>query len=449
MKITGKLLFIFVLYSLLILSANAETIQFGKKRNNKKESDINSAQIKQNEAGVASTSFSNLPKNEIINTFYADPLSDEFMGKDSSVLDSERNRSTKDLLSEFNGQVKEINDNTDIPDEDELVDVHSKDDRARIEARADQLLKEAAIEESKNNTGEALLDKSSNRISEKLSESNNKKDIASFTDLYKENASETTDVGDYIISEGQDNVSKLATDTMEEDPEFSNNSTNSSKEDVIIVEDNSSTDDEIPNYEEMEGIVSEKKENSSLEAVKNNAKNSGEKKKTKLSKKNKIAKKMAEPLDPVLLTEGKPKSSDDESEKIYTYSGLLIPEKQPLGRKKHMLRWVLKLDDGSRIPLKSNLKLMQEVRKENNLDDFVTVSGKMRTSTMEKELRYLVPDSIVKGGKPKASNNTDNKKIESENKNLMKPEQDTASNTDDLKEVTQNPDASDTVQSLQ
>ena len=114
MKITGKLLNIFILYSILAVSANAETIQFGKKRNTKKESNINAAQIKDDEAGVASTSFSNLPKNEVINTFYADPLSDEFMGKDHNIKEYERNRYTKDLLSEFNGQVKVINDNTEI-----------------------------------------------------------------------------------------------------------------------------------------------------------------------------------------------------------------------------------------------------------------------------------------------------------------------------------------------
>jgi hypothetical protein len=377
------------------------------------------------------------------------------MGKDSTILDAERNRSTKDLLSEFNGQVKEINDNTEIPDEDELVDEHSKEDRARIEARADQLLKEAAIEESKNNTGEALLENSSDKISEKLKEKDDKQ-IASFTDLYKENASETINISDNKTSDVKGETSKLATDMPEEDPEFSNNP---NKEDVIIVEENTvNEDDEIPNYEEMEGIVTEKTEKSSVRTGHKKSKEADEKQKSKSSKKNKLAKKMAEPLEPVLLTEGKPKSSDDESEKVYTYSGLLIPEKQPLGRKKHMLRWVLKLDDGTRIPLKSNLKLMQEVRKENNLDDFVTISGKMRTSAMEKELRYLVPDSVVKGGKPNVSKNTENnknepdnkadedQKIESENKIANETEQETASDTIDLKEVSQLPEEKDSLQ---
>ncbi len=460
MKITGKLLSIFVLYSIFAVSANADTIQFGKKRNNKKESNINAAQIKEDETGVASASFSNLPKNEVINTFYADPLSDEFMGKDSSIHDAERNRSTKDLLSEFNGQVKVINDNTEIPDEDELVDVHSKDDRARIEARADQLLKEAAIEESKNNTGEALLENSADKISEKLKERDNSKQIASFTDLYKENASETIDISENKSSDEKGEASKLAVDMPEEDPEFSNKTVG---EEVVIVEEKDTEEKiDVPDYEKLKGIVSADEIEDDFSSKKKNKRKEEEKEKesktAKTSKKNIKLRKMSEPMEPVLLTDGKPKSLDDESEKVYTYSGLLIPEKQPLGRKKHMLRWVLKLDDGTRIPLKSNLKLMQEVRKENNLDDFVTISGKIRTSAMEKELRYLVPDSIVKGGKPNVSKDTEKnkneadieadekQKIESENKIVNETLLETASDTIDLKEVSQLPEEKDSLQ---
>ena len=457
MKITGKLLRILFLYTILAVSANAETIQFGRKRNNKKESNINAAQIKGDETGVASASYSNLPKNEVINTFYADPLSDEFMGKDSTILDAERNRSTKDLLSEFNGQVKEINDNTEIPDEDELVDEHSKEDRARIEARADQLLKEAAIEESKNNTGEALLENSSDKISEKLKEKDDKQ-IASFTDLYKENASETIDISENKSSDEKGEASKLAVDMPEEDPEFSNKTVG---EEVVIVEEKDTEEKiDVPDYEKLKGIVSadEIEDDSSSKKKKKRKEEEKESKTAKTSKKNIKLRKMSEPMEPVLLTDGKPKSLDDESEKVYTYSGLLIPEKQPLGRKKHMLRWVLKLDDGTRIPLKSNLKLMQEVRKENNLDDFVTISGKIRTSAMEKELRYLVPDSIVKGGKPNVSKDTEknkneadikadeNQKIESENKIVNETLQETASDTIDLKEVSQLPEEKDSLQ---
>ena len=442
MKITGKLLGIYLLLSFYALSANAESIQFGRKRNTKKENNINTAQIKDDEGGIASTTFSNLPKNEVINTFYADPLSDEFMGHDNKFHDSERNRTTKDLLSEFEGQVKVINDNTDIPDEEELLDTHSKEDRARIEARADQLLKEAAIQESKNNTGEVLLENSADKISEKLNKNTANTSIASYTDLYKENASETVNIIDNTSSKEENSI--LTNDQPEEDPEFSNHNAN---EEVVIVEENLSNEtDEIPNYEELEGLVTEEASEDTKKRKKKKAEEDNEKQKVKTAKKNKLAKKMAEPLDPVLLTEGKPKSADDESEKVFTFSGLLIPEKQPLGRKKHMLRWVLQLDDGSRIPLKSNLKLMQEVRKESNLTDYVTISGKMKTSALEKELKYLVPDSLVKGFKNNKKNESNNNKtdsnseIESLNDKTTKP--DTNAKNDSLKEVSKLPETS-------
>ncbi|MBR4569315.1 MAG: hypothetical protein IKO19_01420 [Candidatus Riflebacteria bacterium] len=466
MKITGKLLNIFILYSILAVSANAETIQFGKKRNTKKESNINAAQIKDDEAGVASTSFSNLPKNEVINTFYADPLSDEFMGKDHNIKDSERNRSTKDLLSEFNGQVKVINDNTEIPDEDELVDVHSKDDRARIEARADELLKEAAIQESKNNTGEALLEKNPDKITEKLSDKETKT-IASYTDLYTENATESATISDISTSEEKNSeTTELSKEQPEEDPEFSNKPVG---EEVVIIEEKDSEETiDIPEYEKLEGIVSADEIDEEPSSKRKRKEEEKSAKTAKSTKKDKLLKKMSEPLEPVLLTEGKPKSEDDENEKIYTYSGLLIPEKQLLSRKKYMVRWVLKLDDGTRIPLKSNLKLLQEVKKESNLNDFVTISGKMRTSAMEKDLKYLVPDSVLNGiklnkSKDSAKNDSDNKgksddkqNIEPENKSesesQSEPEagteikNETASETPSLSEVSKLPADKDSLQ---
>ena len=464
MKITGKLLKIFILYSILAVSANAETIQFFKKRNTKKEKNINTAQIKDEEAGVASTSFSNLPKNEVINTFYADPLSDEFMGKDHNIHDAERNRSTKDLLSEFEGQVKEINDNTEIPDEEDLIDEHSKEDRARIEARADELLKEAAIQESKNNTGEAFLENNPDKITEKLSDKE-PKTVASYTDLYTENATESANISEVSSSEEKNSeTTEISKDQPEEDPEFSNKPVG---EEVVIIEEKDSEEKiDIPEYEKLEGIVSadEIEEESSSKKKRKRKEEEKAAKTAKASKKDKLLKKMSEPMEPVLLTEGKPKSEDDESEKIYTYSGLLIPEKQLLNRKKYMVRWVLKLEDGTRIPLKSNLKLLQEVKKESNLNDFVTISGKMRTSAMEKDLKYLVPDSVLNGIKLNKSKDSakkdsdikeksdDNQIIESDNKSESEQASGTeikneiASETPSLNEVSKLPADNDSLQ---
>ncbi len=450
MKITGKLLKTFILYSILAVSANAETIQFGKKRNTKKENNINAAQIKDNEAGVASTSFSNLPKDEVINTFFADPLSDEFMGENSSELDSERNRSTSDLLSEFEGQAKEINDNTEIPDDSELVDQHSKEDRARIEARADELLKEAAIQESKDNTGESLKETNKENINEKLSskldENRGLTNIATYTDLYTEDASESVSIENKTDIKEYQPISNSEISEVEEDPEFSGKNTETNpKEDVVIIEEQlpEEKNTDIPDYEKMDGIVSADNIDKTKESSNKEIKGKDSDKKKKTSKKQKQLKAMSEPLEPVLLTYGKPKSSDDESEKVYTYNGILIPEKQPLSRKKHMLRWVLKLDDGTRIPLKSNLKLLQEVRKESNLADYVSVSGKMRTSALEKDLKYLVPDSIVKGGKPKLEKVSD-KNDKNDNKenieNIENKEEKSENTSDEIKEVTTNND---------
>ena len=161
----------------------------------------------------------------MINTFFADPLSDEFMGENSSELDSERNRSTSDLLSEFEGQAKEINDNTEIPDDSELVDQHSKEDRARIEARADELLKEAAIQESKDNTGESLKETNKENINEKLSskldENRGLTNIATYTDLYTEDASESVSIENKTDIKEYQPITNSEISEIEEDPEFS------------------------------------------------------------------------------------------------------------------------------------------------------------------------------------------------------------------------------------
>ncbi len=354
----------------------------------------------------ASTTYNNLPANEIINTLYDDPLSEDFMGKGSSLLNKERNRSTSDLLSEFEGQAKEINDNTEVPDN--IIDEHTKEERERIEAKADALLKEAEIRESKNNSGDNLLQNENkfNELNEKISnivkedeeddEENSQSEISKATSevLYKDNDTQINEskpsIDNAVIKETWPNTDK--------DPEFSKNTKNDESEsnvEIIEVPD-TNISDEIPDYEKMEGIFTEdyQGQKGSLEE-----KQTKSKKKKKSNKSNKKYYDKTEPLEPFLITDAKPKSIDDESEKDYAFTGILIPEKQPLSRSKNMLRWVLQLDDGRRIPLKSNLKLLQEVRKEQNLEDYVSIRGKMRTSSMDKNLRYLIPETIGRASK--------------------------------------------------
>ncbi|MBP5468135.1 MAG: hypothetical protein J6Z11_02690, partial [Candidatus Riflebacteria bacterium] len=100
MKFRGKLFLVLLLSSLITNSIFAEKKQLDSTKND----NINEAAIIDSESISASSTYNNLPKEEIINTLYEDPLSDSFIGKSSGFSDKERNRSTSDLLSEFEGQ---------------------------------------------------------------------------------------------------------------------------------------------------------------------------------------------------------------------------------------------------------------------------------------------------------------------------------------------------------
>ena len=411
MKFNGKLFFITYLTftALYVGNVSAKPIKKSNEVENINDAYIkDSEKIKDSESITASTTYNNLPKEEVINTLFEDPLSEEFMGKSSTLLNKERNRSTSDLLSEFEGQAKVINDNTEVPDN--IVDEHTLEERKKIEAKADKFLKEAAIKASNENSGNNLEEDSKEKF-EKLNtkiENLDKEDEEPEPEitnevLYKENETpieETKEsIGNAIIKEEWPN--------SEEDPEFVNKKPDEQPKEpdnveIIEVQDTSEPDN-IPDYAKMEGIIPVDKETKDNKIELNES--TKEKEDKKKEKKSKKLKKMSEPLEPVLITDAKPKSDDDETNKVYTYTGMLIPEKQPLGRGKNMLRWVLQLEDGSRIPLKSNLKLLQEVRKESNLEDYVVVSGKMRTSSYDKELRFLIPDTVSKGSKKQTDKN--------------------------------------------
>jgi len=100
-------------------------------------------------------------------------------------------------------------------------------------------------------------------------------------------------------------------------------------------------------------------------------------------------------LGPVLMLQGKPVDEVNEINAVARISGSLVPEKKMLGRRRHLFRWVLKTADGSLIPLKSNLKLLQEVKKEANLDGFVTLTGKFVASGFKNDLKYFIVESLV------------------------------------------------------
>ncbi len=100
-------------------------------------------------------------------------------------------------------------------------------------------------------------------------------------------------------------------------------------------------------------------------------------------------------LEPLLILNGKPVDEVNEISSITRISGKLQPEKKFLARRKFVYRWVLKTADAKLIPLKSNLKLLQEVKKESNLDGFVTLTGKFVASGFKNELKYFVVESLT------------------------------------------------------
>lgn len=100
-------------------------------------------------------------------------------------------------------------------------------------------------------------------------------------------------------------------------------------------------------------------------------------------------------MEPSLMVRGEPVDEQSELEQLVKIVGRIVPERQPLGRRRHLYRWVLQTDDGQRIPLKSSIRLLQEVRAEDALEGFVTVSGKFATSGFNKDLRFLTVESVL------------------------------------------------------
>ncbi len=125
-------------------------------------------------------------------------------------------------------------------------------------------------------------------------------------------------------------------------------------------------------------------------------------------------------LEPALMTRGKPDDAEDDPTKTLKISGTLVPEKHPVGRRRQLDRWVLKTDDGQRIPLKSNLKLLTEVRRENLLDGRVTLNGRYIRSGLNESLRYFAVESAVSAGKDDASGSADIGKTASASVKLKK-----------------------------
>ncbi len=100
-------------------------------------------------------------------------------------------------------------------------------------------------------------------------------------------------------------------------------------------------------------------------------------------------------LEPVLMLLGKPADEQCDLNLIKKLTGRLIPEIRRLARKTHLYRWVIETDDGRRFPLKSNLKLLTEVRNEKLLDGRVNLSGQFASAGADADDFYFVVETIT------------------------------------------------------
>lgn len=118
------------------------------------------------------------------------------------------------------------------------------------------------------------------------------------------------------------------------------------------------------------------------------------KKKSKKRKKDGQKYEKLDPLEPMLLEDGDPSIDESETERVITIVGRIIPEMQAVSRKKQMFRWVLKQEDGNKIPLRSNIKIMQEVKKEDMFEKDLELTGHYQTSGMNASVKYFIVESV-------------------------------------------------------
>lgn len=105
-----------------------------------------------------------------------------------------------------------------------------------------------------------------------------------------------------------------------------------------------------------------------------------------------------EALEPVLMLRGEPMEEAGENVEKERIRGRIVPEKRNIKRRRFMFRWVLKTDDGRRIPLKSNLQLLTLVRREDLLEGPVMLTGYFIASAINPELKYFKVEKAVPAG---------------------------------------------------
>ncbi|MDD3147575.1 MAG: hypothetical protein PHD82_09755 [Candidatus Riflebacteria bacterium] len=297
-----------------------------------------------------------------VNTLFPDPLSPDFPGNDG-VSTGEKSRSADELIEEFNRQAEEIASRT-AAELETANSVIEKDQLQRLEKipvnPAEKVVEQTAaslpvpVEASASQP--LVTADEPGRSNEPIESAEPPAEVIVEENIISEvPADEPVDEQDQVASEAE--IIPVSWPDSDEDPEFASGAT------------------KLPTSIESAQTASTSEQ---------------------LFEK-------AEALEPALMTAGKPEEDEADANETQKLSGLVVPEKHPIGGRRHLFRWVLKTDDGKRIPLKSNLRLLSEVRLEKILDGRVTLNGHFVKSPLNKELRYFVIESATVANTPEAS----------------------------------------------
>ena len=297
--------------------------------------DINVITEEEKKADNAKTSYNpimpRIKDAEAVDTLYPDPLADKFQKK-SHFDTKERGKSVSQLIEEFESQAAKIASETIIPDniEEEKIEELSEED-INNQNSEDEDEEESENAEMSEETEEVLYE--DNPTAKEYTEK----------DLPHDDGSEPLPDMLPIIEQTASETSEIASL-------------------------------ELPDQEK---------------AFKPQKKKSRKKRKKEEPKYEKL-----EALEPMLLEDGDPTKDESEADRVIKLAGRIVPEMQAVSRRKQMFRWVLKQDDGNKIPLRSNIKIMQEVKKEDLFEKDVELTGHYQTSGMNASVKYFIVETV-------------------------------------------------------
>ena len=362
-----------------------------------------------------------IPKIEnekAIDTLFPDPLSESFRQK-SKFDDKEKGKSVLELINEFEQQAAKIASSTVVPEytEDRPPELDefgniikpAPQDKTEVDAKLD------AAAEGNATPGDAPAE-----IADDITDSDiPHADEASLTDTVPSDVT-TGEAPDDSFYETDENLVELSGDQIPVD--------DGSKPlpDMVAQGDEAYVDDDEAIDEPTDKDVSTDGDAKIADAEPDDESDISDKvgKKEKKSKKKKDK---PESLEPFLITDGNPALDQAEITRLVKLRGYIYPETHPITRRKHLFRWVIKVDDEKRIPLRSSLKILQEVNDESLFETELELMGRYQTSPLNENLKYFIVDSISKA--PQTATASDTTKIASATADIASGTPDIATET--------------------